>query len=752
MYTTRRFAMLYLLGITILLYGWIFLFGENAWMRALGVSVVSIIVGSLSFKRIYHAFCNRLNPQRYFWLILNIGVFFYILFNCIWLYEIIVLKRAYYSDEVNIVWNISLICYLFALFYKLKMICKISTVTNRYIFNIVIFMASAVTISAHYLLQKIYSLAENSIIIALVILAYPILSLSTLLATISVVYLSRYSNGRDKCSINYMFIGFTIKSIGDFIYLFQEGLGIYEIAGYIDPLWIVGVGLLGFCFEDMKISPQLFSGNKEEKWNNYVSIFPYLSSLLLMILLIDYHRWEMNSLFIGLFIIYLLVMSRQLFLLQKNYHLMQKYKGLAYLDSLTGLYNRTRFKSSLRSMLEDAQQRDSQVGVILIDLDRFKNINDSLGHHIGDKLLIEVANRLMKTLNQEDKCFRLGGDEFVITLSGTSTTHCAIVAEKILHMFSKPFQIEEYSIAVTPSIGISMYPDNGDNSYTLFKHADAAMYLAKEKGKNNYRFFNKKICKTIERKILIENGLKGAIQNKELHIVYHPKVILQSREIYGMEALLRWEHPSLGNVSPAEFIPIAEETGQIGEIGEWMLRNACKQAEIWHENGLPPLIISVNVSVKQFQHGDFYQTVKGILQETRLNPNYLELEITESIMQNIGESIMVLKKLKELGVKTSIDDFGTGYSSLYMLKELPIDTIKIDKSFIDNIIDKKDQYMIKTIIELGMNLNLYVVAAGIETEEQLSLLKEYNCQFGQGYIFSQPLNEVEFENLLCSNN
>ena len=217
MYTTRRLAIWFLLGITILLYGWIFVFGENAWMRALGVSVVSIIVGAFSFTRIYHVFCNRLNPQRYFWLILNIGVFFYILFNCIWLYEIIVLKSAYYSDEVNIVWNISLICYLFALLYKLKMICRISAVTNRFIFNIVIFMASAVTISTHYLLQKIYSLAENSIIIALVILAYPILSLSTLLAAISVVYLIKKKNLLDKKTKKNIFIGFKNKNIGDFI-------------------------------------------------------------------------------------------------------------------------------------------------------------------------------------------------------------------------------------------------------------------------------------------------------------------------------------------------------------------------------------------------------------------------------------------------------------------------------------------------------------------------------------------------------
>jgi EAL domain-containing protein (putative c-di-GMP-specific phosphodiesterase class I) len=293
-----------------------------------------------------------------------------------------------------------------------------------------------------------------------------------------------------------------------------------------------------------------------------------------------------------------------------------------------------------------------------------------------------------------------------------------------------------------------MYPEHGENSEDLLKNADAAMYLAKENGKNHFRFYNYELNEVLARKMQIEHELSKAIERNEFSLFYQPKVDLHTQNMIGMEALLRWNHPELGLISPVEFIPIAEETGQIISIGEWVLNTACKQNKIWHEKGLSTCCVSVNVSVLQFQQGDFLKVVTEALKESNLEAKYLELEITESIMQNINESRELLAGFRAMGVKTSIDDFGTGYSSLDILRNLPIDTIKIDKSFIDDIEAPCQQPFIKAIIELGLNLNVTVVAEGIENENQLQILLANNCTIGQGYLFSKPVDATEFEKLL----
>src|SRR5690606_14475442 len=388
------------------------------------------------------------------------------------------------------------------------------------------------------------------------------------------------------------------------------------------------------------------------------------------------------------------------------------------------------------------------LALLLIDLDRFKMINDTLGHHIGDNLLPICAKRLKDTLPSSNEIYRLGGDEFTIIIPNTNPNNCIITAEKILEEFSKPFVIDEYEISITPSIGISTYPNNGTNADELMKNADAAMYLAKANGKNNFQFFNSELNRQLERKVAIEHGLRKALEENELSLYYQPKVDLHSGRIIGSEALLRWNHPEFGLISPNEFIPIAEETGDIAAIGDWVLQTACKQNRKWQKMGFPFLTIAVNVSARQFQQQDFLKKIHMGLQEIGYSPKLLELEITESIMQNIKESTEMLKSLKATGIKTAIDDFGTGYSSLFILKELPIDTIKIDKAFIDDIKEAGDYSMVRPIINMGLNLNLEVVAEGIEDEFQAEVLAKNQCNYGQGYLYSKPVQAHEFEQLL----
>ncbi|MDQ0231709.1 putative bifunctional diguanylate cyclase/phosphodiesterase [Metabacillus malikii] len=734
----------------ILLYGWIYQFESDDLIRSIGVTIFAIIIGINSMRHVYKAYKLDIEGLRKFWLLLNIGIAFFILFESLWFFQTVLFQNPVYLDVINFVWDIYLIFYLSAIIYKIKVISHYPTLNNPFIFNIIIFMTTAFTISIQYLVKPILDVTNESIMATVLVIIYPILSLSSIIATGILYYIARFLTKRiELISLTILFSAI-VMFIADFGFMYHLSIEIFPLASIWDPLWIISIWLLGLAGKKGQMSCNYQKGSDDKLSNLYTSPYPYFSILLLVFLTIHQFHYKVNALFIGLCMTILLVIFRQVLLLRHNKQIMKKYKYLAYHDPLTGLLNRTSFKIRLKAEIDEAKASNSKLAVILLDLDRFKNINDTLGHHVGDSLLKEVSNRLVLGLNVGEVCFRIGGDEFVIILTETSDEQAKKFAEKLMTQFSSAFQVDDYSINVSPSVGISMYPDNGISHDTLFKYADAAMYLAKERGNNTYQFFNGTLHEKIERKILLENGLRNAIQNQELHVVYHPKVILATREIFGMEALLRWKHPVLGYISPAEFIPIAEETGQIIPIGEWMLRKACEQAKQWEDSGFPPLYVAVNVSVRQFQQKDFVEKVTNIIHETGMNPNYLELEITESIIQDIDESINVLKGLQELGISPSIDDFGTGYSSLYILKELPIDIIKIDKSFIDYITEKKDKQMVKTIIELGLSLDLRVVAEGIETEEQLAKLIEYDCKFGQGYLFAKPLDAVQFEQLLLS--
>lgn len=738
-----RFPVLILLSSVILFYGWSWLFESNTWLKVIGINVLQIIGGTLSCLWLFGAYRVATKKKKGFWLLLGLGVMVYLCSNWIWLYFQITEKSIEPADSLYTLWLIAYVLFLAALIVKTKETSAAYS-ENSYTFNIVVYMITATAVSIHFLIGPVLEFAGNSWMIIAVTIAYPIADLSILFVVTILYYLHQRSKEKDILLL--VIIGFLIQILADTLYAYQSINGSYLTGNFVDLLWLIALLFIGFAGLSAKDSHKVPAVEIKNIFEKREFLFPYMSILILLALVIYSYHWDFNALSLGLLVTFLMVIGRQLVVIQNNNKLVKEYKYLAYHDQLTGLSNRVCFIEDIEKLVE--KSHEYKMALLLIDLDRFKLVNDTMGHYVGDIILKKTSNRLRDSLPVGATIYRMGGDEFVVILPHSIKDNSEIVAETILQNFKNPFVVYEYEINLTPSIGISLFPENGTTSEELMKNADAAMYVSKVNGKNNFSFYNTELNNIMMRKMNIENELKKALEKKELSLVYQPKVDLRTRETIGMEALLRWQHPDLGSVSPVEFIPVAEETGQIVQIGEWVLKEACKQNKRWQEKGLPPLCISVNVSVLQFQHGEFLKTVKNALEESNMDAEYLELEITESIMQNIKESIEILGGLKKLGIKTSMDDFGTGYSSLHILQSLPIDTIKIDKSFIDDIRNTGRQSMVKTIIDLGLNLNLNVVAEGIEHEHQIDALIESNCLIGQGYLFSKPINPEEFEELL----
>ncbi|MFA5322730.1 MAG: EAL domain-containing protein [Smithella sp.] len=433
----------------------------------------------------------------------------------------------------------------------------------------------------------------------------------------------------------------------------------------------------------------------------------------------------------------------------------QELNHMATHDVLTGLPNRLMFSQLLDHSIQSAQRNKKQLAVFFIDLDRFKTINDSLGHEAGDKLLMEMALRFKQSLRNVDVVGRLGGDEFIILIEDfNNLKQVETLAHKILSTVMKPMFLMGEECRVTASIGISIYPKDGQDEQSLMKNADIAMYFAKEDGKNNYKLYSENIQSIASERLSIETNLRRALERNELSLNYQAKLDLKTREITGVEALLRWYNPYLGSITPPQFIPIAEETGMIVAIGRWVLKTACAQNIAWQRQGLPPVCMAVNLSLRQLLDENLLNDIKTTLQETGLKPNLLELEITESmVMHNPQRLISLLKKIKEIGVRLAIDDFGTGYSSLAQLKNFPVDTLKVDRSFIRNIPhDSENKAITEAIINMGKTLSLVVVAEGVETQEEESFLREQVCDEMQGFYFSRPIEPDRFADLLRKQN
>ncbi|HZG82287.1 MAG TPA: EAL domain-containing protein [Brevibacillus sp.] len=422
---------------------------------------------------------------------------------------------------------------------------------------------------------------------------------------------------------------------------------------------------------------------------------------------------------------------------------------LAYHDALTDLPNRRMYIQHLGREIVSAKRFQSNLAVLFLDLDRFKDVNDSFGHDVGDLLLIETARRLKTCVRQGDIVARLGGDEFTILVSQLSgRKHAEEIANHIIQELEKPFVWNGHEFNISCSIGISLFPDDGEQAEDLLKRADTALYTVKSRGRNGYDFFDPTMeTKSLER-ILMENELRKAIEQKHFEIYYQPKMDIGSKQLVGMEALVRWIHPELGMIPPNRFIPIAEETGMILPLGEWILREACRQNKEWHEQGYE-LKVSVNLSARQIYQKDLVENIRQILNDTELDPKWLELEITESIFVKMEEATPVLQQIREEGIQISIDDFGTGYSSFSYIKSLPVDTIKIDASFIRDVHhNQESQAIVKAIVTIAESLNMNVVAEGIELTDQAEALQLNGCDQGQGYLFSKPLAKQDFDQYL----
>jgi diguanylate cyclase (GGDEF)-like protein len=431
----------------------------------------------------------------------------------------------------------------------------------------------------------------------------------------------------------------------------------------------------------------------------------------------------------------------------------QRVEYLAYHDGLTGLPNRSLFGKLLGQSINEARRYDRQLAVAFLDLDRFKQINDTLGHDAGDHLLREVANRLQGCVRGSDTVARLGGDEFVVLLLDlVDPKYAALVAQKILAAIAKPITLLGHEFRVTASVGISVLPQDGFDEQTLTKNADVAMYQAKAEGKNNFQFYSASLNANSLERLTLESGLRHALEHGEFRLRYQAKRDIRSGRITGMEALLRWEHPDLGLLAPMQFIPMAEETGLIVPIGRWVIETACYQNVAWQHAGAPPLNIAVNLTARQFADERLLEDVRAALDVTGMDPRLLEFEISESVLiRDVEATLRILSGLKGLGIRIAIDDFGIGYSSLKTLQRFPLDTIKIDRSFIRGISDDPENWgLADAVISMGKNLSLTVVAQGVETSEQAEFLRDHACDELQGFYFDRPLPPKEFMELLLT--
>ncbi len=424
---------------------------------------------------------------------------------------------------------------------------------------------------------------------------------------------------------------------------------------------------------------------------------------------------------------------------------------VAHHDGLTGLPNRTLLNARLSEALALAARYQRQLAVMFLDIDRFKHINDSMGPVIGDRLLQSIADRLLGCVRASDTVSRQGGDEFLILLSEVAHPQdAAVCADKLLQALRAPFLIDGHDLHITASVGIVTYPEDGADVDSLIRHADFAMYDAKANGRDNRQFFKRDLHARARKRQSIENDMHHALERQELKLHFQPNVNLTTGQIIGVEALVRWQHPDLGLLAPADFIPIAEESGLIVPIGRWVLTEACRQARAWHKIGLVPVLMSVNISAMEMRTQTFLDRVRATLESTGLEARFLELELTEAfLMQDSLSTSALLRDLKHLGLRLALDDFGTGYSSLNHLRRFPIDTLKIDRSFVGSVATNADDArIVRTLIDIGRNLQMRVVAEGVETSEQLTFLQHGDCPFGQGYYFGHPLTGPDCTQIL----
>jgi|GEM_PF-6835792 len=627
----------------------------------------------------------------------------------------------------------------------------------RFLLETLIVMSVCATISWEILIQPIIAstdYAANSLFLTIYI-AYPVADLGILFGVLLAYFTSILHFSRKVFSM--MATGMLMMIVADSVYLFNTLTNEYQWGGLIDPLWplsflLIGLASLYASEQDKQRSRQVrvWTAEEAEKRDWLRTLVPYVALVLLFMAVLVVQE-PSSGLIVGSMITVFFVVLRQFFTLLENRKLLRRLmeaikekQFLADHDELTGLPNRRQFNLRLKEGVQLAQKNQQQLAVLFVDLDNFKLINDSLGHSAGDHALKEVVKQLLSTIPPGHVLTRWGGDEFVIILHAVTRESAEAIANDLLESISKPIELGGHDLYLTASIGISLYPDDGNEQEALVKHADAALYDAKANGKNTCCFYSAKGSGPLIKRIELEAQLYRALENREFTLYYQPRLDLREQKLVGAEALIRWPHPQHGMIPPNQFIPVAEENGLIIPISEWVIRTTCEQVRVWEKAGFPPLVTSINLSARHFYQKNLISFIARTLQETGVRPESIEFEITESMAMDVQRTTETLEQMRQLGVKVSLDDFGKGFSSLNYLRKFPISHLKIDQSFVQEIAaNAKDAAVVKTIIEMAHNLQLSVIAEGVETEEQLEWLISHDCDEAQGYLISHPLPAPE---------
>jgi diguanylate cyclase (GGDEF)-like protein len=753
---------------------WLLISRHNEQIVDIGINIFTAVAYIFTIFWMTLISQNEKDKQRYFWFFLTIGTCFLFISKLISLFYPIFDEKIINSLLED---SIHLIGYLFfftGLTYKIKMI-KNTLAMLQFLLNIIVIITAVFSVSWYFIVSPILTWNQEITKIGFLISSiYHVLNISLLLATICLIFISKGNHRRT--SLYLIAVGFLLQSIGDFFIINHiEHFGDWMLV--FGPLSTIFLGLsASFSNKD-----QLDQDKKTEQLEYKNFHLSLISASILLVFTLFNQLYETNILQKGLHLSILILLLQLIITTFENKNIFIKLKllassdgdirqtkdvdkqnseisrllgnieKLAHYDELTQLPNRNFFQKSMEYVLKTAKEKDSKFSLMYIDLDRFKYVNDTLGHDCGDLLLQHVANRLIASVDQKSTVARIGGDEFAIILMEYRNSQLGKIASGILSQFEQEFTINGHDLYITPSIGISVFPESGRTTCDLLKSADAAMYLAKEEGKNKFEFFNPSLNEMLSKKVQIESRLRRGIEEDNFSLYFQPQVDLMTEKIVGIEALIRWNDPQLGMVSPIDFIPVAEETGLIEPIGMWVIKTACLQLREWKNLGYGDVPISVNVSIRQFQNPTFVSEVKKVLAVTKLAPKYLKIEITESVLQNIDKTIKVLNALREIGIQIAIDDFGTGYSSLSYLKNLPVNCLKIDKSFIEELSDNKNGPIVKTIIDMGRNMDFSVIAEGVESMEQVVFLRKNHCYVGQGYLFSKPLPAKEIERFFQKN-
>jgi len=761
----------------------IMIYRDNKWMLTIISNFFQTITPLLASIWLYKRYLQDQSCDRKFWLFLAISNLFYALAMGVWdLYEIYLRIEAPYPSVADFMWVV-MNAFQFAALMWVMLKHRHSLRIGQILYDVSILFVVIAFSSWEYLLKPALENSTNQGILDQMIgIVYPIGDLIVLFVLLCIYY-----SGRSKEQPQvfwFIFIAMIHFLLADTIYFYLETIGTYQTGHPVDLLWIVGILLVGLS-SFYGIGETVLPIYSQESWDIHNlsprAMMPYIGMLLLFLLTV-FQEKGFNSMTIGSIIAIILILFRQIQTLAENKQLLGKLtklnkdleqtvldrtieltqknnqleksikqaEYLAYHDYLTGLPNYRYFYQQFHDSLLQAKQRNETVAVLFLDLDRFKLINDSFGHSVGDLLLQQTAERLRDCVGDSGFMCRQGGDEFLLFLPNTSQREAAGMAKHLLDTLQRVTYIKGHELIVTSSIGVSLFPDHGEEADLLIQRADTAMYSAKKALRNRYAFYHSSLRSGTPDMLHLERDLRLAVERQEFSLVYQPLVHIHTGEIIGVEALMRWKHPSKGFISPGCFIPVAEETGLIIPMGLWVLKTACKQWKTWQEKGMAPLRIAVNVSINQFMDEHYLAHVQQIIQETAMDANYLELEITENIPFGSSHASHVVQELSQMGIKLSIDDFGTGYSSLQYLKKMPIHTLKIDQSFVKELPhNRNDASIVQTIISMAEHMHLVVIAEGVESKEQLEFLQKHRCHMAQGYYFSKPLPEKEFEALMA---